>query len=101
MITGNYEFSDGLKFEDSSQWDFCTYKDRRFYHEIINDIRNPDIDKYNVKLFKQIPEGAYGKQKNLNEDTGDGFYDPEKGTVFSYEHKFLRIPNEEEVILQI
>jgi hypothetical protein len=89
MIDGNYEFTDGLKFEDHSKWNFCTFKDRRFYHEILNNIKNPDVDKYNEKLFKQIPEGTY--------DVGDGFYDPEKGTIFSYDNQFLRIPNEEEV----
>ncbi len=30
-------------------------------------------------------------------DSGDGYYDPEKGTIFTYEGKFLRIPNEDEV----
>lgn len=90
QIDGNFEFTDGLKYEEPAKWDFCTYKDRRFYHEIIHDIKNPDIEKYNEKLFKVIPEGTY--------DTGDGFYDPEKGTIFNYENQFLRIPNEEEVV---
>ena len=89
MVKGSYEFTDGLEFKDPSKWDFCTFKDRRFYQEIIHDIKNPDIEKYNDQLFKTIPEGTY--------DTGDGFYDPEKGTIFSYENQFLRIPNEEEV----
>ena len=58
---GRYEFSDGLNFETPSKWDFCTYKDRRFYHEIINDIKNPDIETFNKTLFREIPEGTYGK----------------------------------------
>jgi hypothetical protein len=41
--------------------------------------------------LKPIPEGTY--------DTGDGFYDPEKGTIFSYDNKILRIPHEDEVKL--
>lgn len=60
MKEGKYEFTDGLSYEEPSKWDFCTYKDRRFYHEIINDIKNPDIEKFNEKLFKAIPEGTYG-----------------------------------------
>jgi hypothetical protein len=31
-------------------------------------------------------------------DTGDGYYDPEKGTIFTYEGDFYRTPNEEEVL---
>jgi len=34
----------------------------------------------------------------LSLDSGDGYYDPEKGTIFTYDGKFLRIPNEDEVI---
>jgi len=88
LVDGNYEFSDGLGFQEPAKWDFCNSKDRRFYHEIINNIKNPDIEKFNHKLFKPIPEGTY--------DTGDGYYDPEQGTIFTYDNKFLRMPNEEE-----
>jgi len=38
---------------------------------------------------------------NINLDTGDGYYDIEKGTIFTYEGEFLRVPNEEEVIILI
>lgn len=90
LIDGCYEFNDGLKFEEPPVWDFCTFKDRRFYHEILHDIKNPDVDKFSQNtLLKEIPEGTY--------DSGDGFYDPQKGTVFSYDNQFLRIPNEQEV----
>ena len=93
MLDGSYVFSDGLNYEEPAKWDFCTYKDRRFYHEVLNNIKNPEIEKYNERLFKAIPEGTY--------DTGDGFYDPEKGTIFTYENQFMRIPNEEEVNLNL
>ena len=53
-------FSDGLLFDKPSEWNFCTYKDRRFYHEIINDVANPNISEFNTKLFKSIPEATYG-----------------------------------------
>lgn len=87
-LEGSYQFVDCLDFQEPAKWDYCTYKDRRFNYEINHGIKNPDIEKYNEKLFKEIPEGTY--------DTGDGFYDPEKGSIFTYENKFLRIPNEEE-----
>ncbi len=94
LTEGDYEFEDGLKFEESSKWNFCSYKDRRFFHEILHDIKNPDVDKFNEnKLFKEIPEGTY--------DVGDGFYDVEKGTIFTYDNKFLRNPNEQEVYISI
>ena len=86
--SGKYEFADGLKFEEPNKWDFCTYKDRRFYHEHLHGVDNPKIEKYAKKLFRPIPEGCY--------DTGDGYYNPEKGTVFTYENVYLREPNEEE-----
>ena len=35
---GKYEFADGLKFEEPNKWDFCTYKDRRFYHEHLHGV---------------------------------------------------------------
>lgn len=89
LLQGNYEFEDGLEFKDPNRWDYCTYKDRRFYHEIIYGVEHPEIDKYTDKLFKNIPEGTY--------DTGDGYYDPEKGTIFNYDNKFIRLPHEEEV----
>ena len=86
--SGKYEFADGLKFEEPNKWNFCTYKDRRFYHEQIHGVDNPNIEKYAKKLNRYIPEGCY--------DTGDGYYNPEKGTVFTYENVYLREPNEEE-----
>jgi hypothetical protein len=92
LTDGGYEFKDGLEFDSPPKWNFCTYKDRRFYHEIIHDIKNPDVNSFNGgKLFRNIPEATY--------DVGDGFYDPEKGTIFTYENQFLRIPNEHEVNL--
>lgn len=54
-------FTDGLKYEEPEKWDYCTYKDRRFYHEILHDIKNPEVDKYaEGKLYHKIPEGCYG-----------------------------------------
>jgi hypothetical protein len=53
-------FSDGLEYNEPAKWNYCTYKDRRFYHEIIHGVDNPDIDSFNNKLFKAIPEGCYG-----------------------------------------
>ena len=86
--SGKYEFADELKFEDPNKWDFCIYIDRRFYHEQIHGVDNPEIDKYDSKLNRPIPEGCY--------DTGDGYYSPDKGTIFTYDNVHLREPNEEE-----
>ena len=88
LLKGTYQFADGLDFEEPNKWDFCTYKDRRFYHERIHGVENPEIEKYADNLFKEIPEGCY--------DTGDGYYVPEKGTIFTYDNKYLREPNEDE-----
>lgn len=87
LQSGDYLFKDGLHYKEPAKWDYCTYKDRRFYFEIVNDIKNPDVSNFST-LFKEIPENCY--------DTGDGYYDPEKGMIFSYDQKFLRYPNEDE-----
>ena len=84
---GDYIFNDGLKFKDSALWDYCNHNDRRYYFEIINDVKNPEVSKYTY-LDKEIPESCY--------DTGDGYYDPEKGMILNYDHQFLKYPNEEE-----
>ncbi len=68
---------------------FFAHKDRRFYHERINDLNNQDIEKLaEGKIFKEITEGSY--------DTGDGYYQLEKGSIFTYDNKYLREPNEDE-----
>lgn len=87
MKKGNYEFHDGLKYDEPAKWNYCTYKDRRFYYEVIHDIKNPDVENYST-VNKPIPEGCY--------DTGDGYYDPERGMIFSYQEKFMRYPDEDE-----
>ena len=46
------------------------------------------MKKYWSKLFKEIPESCY--------DTGDGYYQPEKRSIFTYDNKYLRDLNEEE-----
>ena len=84
---GEYEFYDGLNYQEPSKWEYCTFKDRRFYYEVINNIKNPNVENFST-VNKPIPESCY--------DTGDGYYDPEKGMIFSYDEKFLRYPNEDE-----
>lgn len=84
---GNYLFKDGLNYREPAEWDYCTHKDRRFYHEIVNDIKNPEVNNFS-NINKEIPESCY--------NTGDGYYNPEKGMIFSYDHNFLRYPNEDE-----
>eukprot|EP00340_Litonotus_pictus_P000496 CAMPEP_0170516876 /NCGR_PEP_ID=MMETSP0209-20121228/3005_1 /TAXON_ID=665100 ORGANISM="Litonotus pictus, Strain P1" /NCGR_SAMPLE_ID=MMETSP0209 /ASSEMBLY_ACC=CAM_ASM_000301 /LENGTH=210 /DNA_ID=CAMNT_0010801949 /DNA_START=7 /DNA_END=639 /DNA_ORIENTATION=+ len=87
LQNGDYIFKDGLNYKEPARWDYCTHKDRRFYYEIVNNIKNPEVSNYS-ELNKEIPESCY--------DTGDGYYDPEKGMIFSYDQKFLRYPNEDE-----
>ena len=53
LLKGTYQFADGLDFEEPNKWDFCTYKDRRFYHERIHGVENPEIEKYADNLFKE------------------------------------------------
>jgi len=91
MISGDYFFYDDLQFE-KDMWDYCVGDDRRFNYERNNGIKpagqtiltnNPDGE--NV-----IPQGTY--------DTGDGYYDPIRSLVYSYDSKIiLRTPSAEAV----
>lgn len=87
LLRGKYEFSDGLEYKDSANWSYCSSIDRRFYYEIKHDIKDPDIENF-CTIFINIPDGCY--------NCGDGYLDPDKGMIFSYNNKFLRYPNEEE-----
>ena len=61
---------------------FFAHKDRRFYYERINDLNDQDIEKLaEGKILKEITEGSY--------DTGDDYYQLEKGSIFTYDNKYL------------
>ena len=65
-MSGSYEFTDGLQNKEPARWDFCNYKDRRFYYEQQNGVNKSDILSHNTKLFKQIPEATYGRVSRVN-----------------------------------
>lgn len=91
LKSGDYYFFDDLKFEGNS-WDYCVGNDRRFNYERNHSIlpsgqtqlkNDPNGDKV-------IPPGTY--------DTGDGYFDPIRSLVFSYDSKtIMRTPNAKEV----
>jgi len=78
MINGEYFFKDNLKYEDPSQWKHCTGNDRRFYEEYLNGIK-PAGKTQQTRDEKPypIPPGTY--------DTGDGYYEPIKSIIYTYE----------------
>jgi hypothetical protein len=86
-----YFFFDNLKFEPES-WDYCVGEDRRFNYERNNGIKPSGQTqlKNDPNGEQAIPSGTY--------DTGDGFFDPIRSLVFSYDAKtILRTPNAKEV----
>jgi len=82
-LSGDYTFSDGLKFSDPEKWNYCT-TDRRFATEINDGIKPGSTDSQitNNHPPQPIPAGCY--------DTGDGIYNPETGLIEEYSGRFLR-----------
>ena len=60
LVTGEYVFPDGLRFEKEEKWRYCTYEDRRFYHEKVEK-SSSEVEVQRERLFKEIPEGCYGQ----------------------------------------
>lgn len=86
-----YFFFDNLKFEPES-WDYCVGEDRRFNYE-----RNNGIKPSGQTQLKNDPNGEVPIPSGTY-DTGDGFFDPIRTLVFSYDSKtILRTPNATEV----
>ncbi len=91
LKSGNYYFFDHLKFEEK-EWDYCQGEDRRFNYERNHGIKPAGQTQLKNDPLgeKPIPPGTY--------DTGDGFYDPIRSLVFSYDSKtILRTPDATEV----
>ncbi|KAI9139501.1 MORN repeat-containing protein 5 [Paraphysoderma sedebokerense] len=88
-IKGSYTFEDNLAYE-SSNWDYLTQKDRRFYSERLNGIHPADATQLtNSGKLPPIPISTY--------DTGDGYYDPSTGFVHDYlTHAKVREVDQEE-----
>ena len=92
LIQGDYYFFDDLKYESGEKWDYCKGEDRRFNYERNNGIRPAGQTqlKNDPEGEKHIPAGTY--------DTGDGFYDPIRSLVFSFDGRtILRTPTAYEV----
>ncbi len=90
-VSGDYFFFDDLKFEEEN-WDYCIGKDRRFNYERNNGIKPAGQTQITNDPQGEhiIPAGTY--------DTGDGYFDPIRTLVYSYDGKrLLRTPQAEEV----
>ena len=99
MLRGKVIFRDGLEYEASENWSYCTLseedaggeKDRRFFSEHVRGI--PPAGRSNLTNdghVMQIPRGAY--------DVGDGFYDASEKSVFAYDTvTVLRKPTDDEI----
>lgn len=90
-VSGDYFFFDDLKFEDEN-WDYCIGDDRRFNYERNNGIKPAGQTQItnDPNGENSIPPGTY--------DTGDGYFDPIRTLVYSYDgKKLLRTPEDEEV----
>ncbi|KAI3389473.1 hypothetical protein SNEBB_004212 [Seison nebaliae] len=89
-ISGKYIFADDLEYEVDDGWKYCNGYDRRFHKEILP----PGIRPAGLSLItnelepRDIPNGQF--------DIGEGFYDPSKKIVFTYDGNFLRHSTEEE-----
>jgi hypothetical protein len=83
-VKGSYTFKDGLQYNDE-QWKYCTKKERRFYSETIEGIKPSGHTNMSAN-GKEVPKGCY--------DAGDGYYDPEKKVICSFDDgSVLRTPN--------
>ena len=86
MLRGEYIFKDNLGFE-KEEWKHCTGDDRRFYQEYLHGIK-PSGATQQTKEDKphNIPTGTY--------DTGDGYYEPVKSIIYTYDGEIFRTPSE-------
>lgn len=90
MVSGEYFFKDNLKYEQPEKWKHCINEDRRFYEEYLNGIKpSGATQQTRDKQPHIIPPGTY--------DTGDGYYEPVKSIIYTYEGQILRTPIEAEV----
>ena len=90
-VSGDYFFFDKLKFEEKD-WDYCTGKDRKFNYE-----RNHGIKPSGQTQITNDPEGEHEIPPGTY-DTGDGYFDPIRTLVYSYDgKKLIRTPDADEV----
>jgi hypothetical protein len=94
LVDGGFIFEDELHYLKVGHkfWDYCSPQDRRFYNEIKDGVSKDgplrDISSHDRADF--LPKGCY--------DTIDGYYDPKKHMICSYEnHEELRAPDPDEI----
>jgi hypothetical protein len=95
MKTGSYIFSDGLEYKNinSKDWVYCSEKDPRFFEEIKNGNPNDEsgleFDCPRGGKIVALPAGCF--------DFGEGYYDPKKLSICSFQTGDpLRVPDKEE-----
>lgn len=94
LVDGGFIFEDGLQYLKVGHkfWDYCSANDRRFYQEIKDgiSISGPLRDHTSHPYAKNLPVGCY--------DAIDGYYDPRRHMIVSYEtNEELRAPGSEEI----
>ncbi|EDO43951.1 predicted protein [Nematostella vectensis] len=89
VVEGKYEFSDGIVFE-KEDWHYCDgIRNRLFGLEERDGIQPAGRSLVsNVDPPRETPKGMF--------DCGDGFYDPIRRVVHTYDMRFLRTTDEEE-----
>lgn len=95
LVKGGYVFADGLEHKnlEDKEWAYCSRGDPRFYEEIKmglpNNMEGIHFDTYRGKEFKGMPNGCY--------DVGDGYFDPKKISVCSFDTGDpIRMPDKDE-----
>jgi len=93
LLTGTFVFEDGLEYDTSDDWTYCTAKDRRYFEEIQQGIdpAGQSLPRTKKVASFEIPPKAF--------DVCDGYFDADRGAVFDYKTKsHTRIPQDVEVI---
>jgi len=94
LAEGKFIFEDGLEHKDYGvdQWAYCSVVDPRFHTEKTDDklLLGMPLKRETPKLKTPIiPPGTY--------DTMDGYYDPNKFTIFDYDtNAEIRMPSQKE-----
>ncbi|XP_028514494.1 MORN repeat-containing protein 5 [Exaiptasia diaphana] len=87
---GKYVFSDELEYDIGKEWGYCDVKNNRMFAvELQNGLKPAGRCLVsNMIPPRVIPHGMY--------DSGDGFYDPAKRVLYTYDMRFLRTADDEE-----
>lgn len=100
MVSGKFIFEDGLEYKpmnDTEPWNYCSNSDPRFFIEREEKVpMAPTTSASRLKYERPsketpfLPPGCY--------DTIDGYYDPKKFAIFSFEDATeVRMPDKKEV----